>query len=140
MSTPILPDLQAALLCEDVRAEVSGQQSLVGIIGMIAAPSLPIGFFKLCLWTRWCGGVGRFKQRSLILNSEDDQPIAQSEVEFYLPGMDAHATNVNVLGGLQFQKFGIYHVEIHLDSELKMRIPLPVVKAQPPQQQPPHHG
>lgn len=135
MSTLILPDLQAALLCEDVRAEISGQQSLVGIIGMIAAPSLPIGFFKLCLWTRWCGGAGRFTQRSLIMNSEDDQPIAQSEVEFHLPEMDAHATNVHVLGGVQFQKFGIYHVEIHLDGELKMRIPLPVVKAQPPQQQ-----
>ncbi len=133
MNAMILPDIQAAVLCEDVRAEISGQQTLVGIIGMIAAPSLPIGFFKLCLWTRWVGGTGHFTQRSLILNSEDDQPIAQSEVEFQLPELDAHATNVHVLGGVQFQKFGIYHVEIHLDGVLKLRIPLPVVRAHPQQ-------
>lgn len=136
MNAMIPPDLQAAVLCEDVRAEISGQQTLVGIIGMIAAPSLPIGFFKLCLWTRWCGGAGRFTQRSFIMSSEDDQPIAQSEVEFQLPELDAHATNVHVLGGVQFQKYGVYHVEIHLDGELKLRIPLPVVRA-PQQQQPP---
>jgi hypothetical protein len=134
MSATILPDLQAALLCEDVRAEISGQQTLVGIIGMIASPSLPIGFFKLCLWTRWVGGTGRFTQRSLIMASDDDQPIAQSEVVFQLPGLDAHATNVHVFGGIQFQRFGIYHVEIHLDGQLQLRIPLPVVRAQPPQQ------
>ncbi len=130
----IPPDVQACVLCEDVRAEISGQQTLVGIIGLIVAPSLPIGFFKLCLWTRWCGGAGKFKQTSLILGCDDDQPIAQSEVEFALPEMDAHATNVHVLGGVQFQKYGVYHVEIRLDGELKMRFPLPVVP--PPQAQP----
>jgi hypothetical protein len=28
-STPILPDLQSALLCEDVRCEINGMQTLV---------------------------------------------------------------------------------------------------------------
>lgn len=128
----ILPDLQASVLCEDVRAEISGQQTLVGIIGAIPAPALPIGFFKLCLWTRWCGGTGRFTQQAMILGSDDDQPIAQSEVGFTLPELNSHATNVNVFGGVQFQKYGIYHVEIHLDGELKMRFPLPVVAVQAP--------
>ena len=44
-------------------------------------------------------------------------------------------TNVHVFGGVQFQQYGIYHVEIHLDSELKMRFPLPVVRVQQPRQQ-----
>lgn len=126
-SNSILPDLQASVLCEDVRAEVSGQQTLVGIIGAIPAPVVPIGFFKLCLWTRWCGGTGEFLQESFILSSEDDQPIAKSEVRFNLPALDAHATNVHVFGGVQFPRHGIYHVEIRLDGELKMRFPLPVV-------------
>lgn len=126
----ILPDLQAAVLCEDVRAEMSGQQTLVGIIGLVVAPSLPIGFFKLCLWSRWCGGTGAFNQRSYILG-DNDEPIAQSAVDFSLPELNAHATNVHVFGGVQFTKYGIYHVEIHLEGELKMRFPLPVVR--PPQ-------
>ncbi len=129
----ILPDLQAALLCEDVRAEISGQQTLVGIIGVIPAPVLPLGFFKLCLWTRWCGGMGDFVQKSFILSSDDEQPIAQSEVEFSLPELNSHVTNVHVFGGVQFQKHGVYHVEIRIDNELKVRFPLPVVPVSGPE-------
>ena len=133
----IPPDLQACVLCEDVRAEISGQQTLIGIIGAIPAPAVPIGFFKLCLWTRWCGGTGEFTQKSYILSSDDDHPIAQSEVRFALPELNSHVTNVHVFGGVQFQKHGIYHVEIRLDDEIKVRFPLPVI---PVNQQPPAEG
>ena len=132
----IPPDLQSAILCEDVRTEISGQQTLVGVIGVIPAPVVPIGIFKLCLFTRWCGGVGEFVQRSLILNSEDDKPLAQAEVKFKLPEMNSHVTNVHVFGGLQFARHGIYTVEIRLDSEIRLRFPLPVIPVQQPQQPP----
>ena len=128
----ILPDLQAAILCEDVRAEISGQQTLVGVIGVIPAPNLPIGFFKLCLWTRWCGGSGDFIQKCLIYDPEEDQAIAQAEIPFSLADLNAHATNVHFFGGVQFQKYGTYHVEILLDEELRLRIPLPVIRAEHP--------
>lgn len=127
----ILPDLQSAILCEDVRAEISGQQTLVGVIGAIPAPNLPIGFFKLCLWTRWCGGSGDFIQKCLIYDPEEDQAIAQAEVPFSLTDLNAHATNVHFFGGVQFQKYGIYHLEILLDEEIRLRIPLPVIQVDP---------
>ena len=127
MSDEILPDLQACVLCEDVRQEASGQQTLVGIIGVIPSAVMPIGFFKLCLWSRWCGGEGSFLQHSAILNPDDDEPIASSEVQFSLPALDSHATNVHVFGGLQFQKHGVYTVEVKLDGELRLRFPLPVI-------------
>lgn len=126
----ILPDLQACVLCEDVRQEASGQQTLVGIIGMIPAPMFPIGFFKLCLWTRWCGGIGRFTQQSAILTPDEENPIAESEMEFQLPALDAHATNVHVFGGLQIPSPGVYTVEVKIDGELRLRFPLPVVQVQ----------
>ena len=128
----IPPDLQAAVFCEDVRTEISGQQTLIGVFGVIPAHVLPIGFFKLCIWKRWCGGTGQFTEKSLILGCDDEQPIAQSELQFSLPGLDSYVTNVHVLGGVQFQQYGIYHVEIRLDNELKMRFPLPVVRVQQP--------
>lgn len=130
----IPPDLQACVLCEDVRTEMSGQQTLVGVVSVIPAPVVPVGFFKLCLWTRWCGGAGEFRQTSLILGCDDDKPIAQSEVGFKLPELDSHVTNVHVFGGLQFPKHGMYHVEIRLDGELKIRVPLPVIRVQQPGQ------
>ena len=128
----ILPDLQAAILCEDVRAELSGQQTLVGVLGAIPTPSLPIGFFKLCLWTRWCGGSGDFIQKCLIYDPEEDQAIAQAEIPFSLTDLNSHATNVHFFGGVQFQKFGTYHVEIQLDDEIRLRIPLPVIEVEAP--------
>ena len=35
-------------------------------------------------------------------------------------------------GGVQFQKYGNYHVEILVDEELRLRIPLPVIKVENP--------
>lgn len=131
----ILPDLQSCLVCEDVRAEISGQQTLVGVVTVIPAPMLPVAFFKLCLWTRWCGGQGTFTQRSLILSSENEQILAESRVEFSLGELEANATNVHVFGGVKFERFGIHHVEIHLDDELRLRFPLPVIQIVPPGQQ-----
>jgi hypothetical protein len=128
----ILPDLQASLLCEDVRAEISGQQTLVGVITAIPAPVMPVAFFKLCLWTRWCGGQGTFTQRSLILSSDDEQILAESRVEFTLNELDSHATNVHVFGGVKFEHFGVHQIEIHLDDELQLRFPLPVVRVAQP--------
>ncbi len=124
----IFPDLQAAILCEDVRNEVGNQQTLVGIIAMIASPTVPVGFFKLCLWTRWCGGNGVFTQQSYLLDSETEKPLVSSEVQFTLNNMESHATNVNFFGGVQFPNFGIYHTEIHLDGELKLRFAFPVMR------------
>lgn len=131
MSSDILPDLQASLLCEDVRAEISGQQTIVGVITVIPAQVVPVAFFKLCLWTRWCGGEGSFTQRSLIISSENEQILAESKVDFTLNGLEANATNVHVFGGVKFDRFGTHHVEIHLDDELQLRFPLPVVQITP---------
>jgi hypothetical protein len=131
-SEAILPDLQAALLCEDVRQEINGSQTLVGVINVIPAPVVPIGLFKLCLWSRWCGGAGDFEQESLILGCENDEPLAKASVRFHLPGLDAHATNVHVFGGIQFPKHGHYPVEIRIDGQLRLRFLLPVVAVQHP--------
>ncbi len=124
----IVPDLQACVLCEDVRAEIGGQQSIIGVISAIAAPGLPIGFFKLCIWTRWCGGMGQFTQTSRIFGPDEEAAIAQSDVNFTLQDLEANTTNVNVFGGVQFQRHGTYTIEVLLNGELQLRIPLPVIR------------
>jgi len=129
--TPILPDLQAAVLCEDVRQEMSGMHTLVGVLNVIPTPTLPVGMFRLCLWARWTGGEGRFEQHSRILAPDDAQVLAESKVPFVLREMDAHTTNVHLFTGVQFRHFGVHHVEILLDGELRMRFPLPVIQVNP---------
>ena len=129
---PILPDLQSAVICEDVRCEVNGMQSLVGVLSVIPAPSLPINYFRLCIWTRWCSVSGKFRQRARIVGVDEQQVVAQAEVEFVLKEMEGHATNVHYFGGVQFQQYGLHHVEIYLENELRLRFPLPVIRVQRP--------
>ena len=124
----LLPDLQASVLCEDVRQEVNGLQTLVGVINILPTPALPVALLKLCLWTRWCGGLGKFRQTSRILGVEEVQLMAESRIDFELKEFDGTVTNVNVFAGVQFQQYGLHHVEILLDNELVLRYPVPVVK------------
>ncbi len=57
--------------------------------------------------------------------------IAQAEIDFELKEMESHATNVHYFGGVQFQQFGLHHVEFYLADELRLRFPLPVVQIGP---------
>lgn len=131
----VLPNCQASILCEDIRREISGMQTLVGVINAVPAPQVPIGFLKLCLWTRWCNGVGEFKQVAKLLGP-DEKILGESAVSFRLKEMEAMATNVNVFTNIQFKTLGVYHIEIYIDDQLMLRYPVPVVQVQLPGQQP----
>jgi hypothetical protein len=126
--TTMLPDLQGCVVCEDVRCEFNGVQTLVGVVNVVPTPVLPISYVRLCIWSRWCSGAGKFRQRSRILGVDEQQVIAQAEVEFDLKEMEGHATNVHYFGGVQFQQYGVHHVEIYLGDALRLRFPLPVVQ------------
>ena len=130
----ISPDLQAAVLCEDVRAEASGQQTLIGVLGAIPTSVVPIGFLKLCFWTRWCGGAGTFCQRTSIVDPDEKESIAETSLNFTLHHMHAHATNVHFFGRLQFQHFGVYHIEVMVDDVMKLRYPVPLIVVPQPGQ------
>ncbi len=128
----MIPDLQASFACEDVRVEAGGAHTVVGIVNFIGAPSLPIQIIKLCVWTRWSSGVGRFDQVTRIVGPDEVTVLATAETQFELGNEESHTTNVNIFGGLQFTEAGAHHVEIILDGELKLRFPMRVI-VMPPQ-------
>ena len=129
----VLPNCQASILCEDIRREITGMQTLVGVLNAVPAPQVPVGFLKLCLWTRWCNGIGQFKQTARILGP-DEKVLGESSVDFQLKDMDIMATNVNLFSSVQFGAYGNYHVEILLDEQLIIRYPLPVIQVNLPGQ------
>jgi len=127
----MIPDLQASFACEDVRVEASGSHSIVGIINFIGAPSLPIQVIKLCIWTRWCSGVGQFEQTTRLLGPDEKTALASATTQFRLTHEESHTTNVNIFGGVQFTQAGAHHVEIILDGEMKLRFPVRVMLPPP---------
>lgn len=128
------PILQASVLCEDVRQEVNGMQSLVGILTVIPAQKAPVGVLKLCIWSRWTSGVGKYNQSARIVAPDGKTVVVEAKVDFELQNVNAQATNVHFFAGVQFKEFGLHHVELFLDGELALRYPVAVVKVN--QQQP----
>lgn len=131
----ILPDLQSSLLCEDVRQEVTGNFILIGVMGLIRVPQLPVTAGRICVFNRWTAGVGQFTESVRIVAPDQSTVLRKSEVKFALQDPAHHATNLSVLAQVEFKTPGIYWVEVLVDDVMKLRYPLPVVVVQPPQQQ-----
>lgn len=132
----MIPDLQASFACEDVRVEASGSHTVVGILNGIGAPNLPVRVLKMCVWTRWCSGMGEYEQKTRLVQPDEVTVMAQAVTHFKLNHEDGHVTNVNIFAGMEFKEEGIYHVEILLNDGLRLRYPLRVQQVQLPQQQP----
>jgi len=128
-SKQIVPTLQASVICEDVRQENNGMQSLVGVLNIIPAANVPVGLLKLAIWTRWVGGVGKFKQNARIL-APDATVLGEAAVEFELQDVIGQATNVNFFAGMQFKDFGTYTVEISLNDKEAIHFPFHVLQVQ----------
>jgi hypothetical protein len=134
--TRILPDLQTSLLCEDVRQEANGNFILVGVLGVIQVPQLPVTAFKLCLFNRWTAGVGSFTETARLVAPDQTTVLRQGQVKFNLTDPSFSATNVTLFGQLKFEIPGTYYIELLVDDVLKLRWPLPLRVVTPPNQQP----
>lgn len=134
----IHPDLQASLLCDDVRQERNGKFILIGLYDGILVPSFPAVFQRLCIVNRWCCGEGEFEQLSRIVKPDGTTPLVQGQpVKIILPNDEASGTSVEFFINVMFEKEGTYWVEILLDNDLKLRYPLKA-KCIPVGSQPPH--
>ena len=95
------PDLQAVLVCEDVRQEMNpASQTLVGVVNCLQSPQFPVTAFKLFVWVRWCAGRGQFKQRVRLLTTDEVTPLRESDCVFQLADENVSVTNVTLFGGV----------------------------------------
>jgi hypothetical protein len=132
LPTRILPDLQCSLLCEEVRQEINGNFIIIGILGFIQVPQVPVTATKLCVFNRWTAGVGAFTESVRLIAPDQTTVLRQSQVKFAVKDPTHHATNVSVFGQIKFDWAGVYYVEVLVDEIMKVRFPLPLVVVQPP--------
>ena len=137
----ILPDLQASLLCEQVRQEVTGNLIIIGVISALPAPKFPIKAAQLCVLNRWTAGMGTFTESVRFLGPDQTTALRTNETKFQLSDANHNISNVTVFGGLEFSEPGVYYIEVQVDQVLKIRYPVPVLLRQPApgqqQQRPP---
>jgi len=131
-ATRILPDLQASLLCEEVRQEANGNFFLVGVVNFIRVPQLPVVAGRLCVFNRWTAGLGQFTENIRLIAPDQTTVLRKGEMKFELRDPALHATNVMVFGQVEFKAAGNYFVEVMVDDVMKLRYPVPVIHAPPP--------
>ena len=135
--TRILPDLQASLLCEEVRQEANGNFFIIGVVNYLRVPQLPIVAGRLCVFNRWTAGIGQFTESVRLIAPDQTTLLRKAEMKFELRDPALHSTNVMVFGQVEFKIAGTYFVEVMVDDVMKLRYPVPVIHApQPPGQTP----
>ena len=125
-----LPTLQASVVCEDVRQEANGIQSLIGVLSIIPAAQAPVNLLKLAVWTRWINGSGKFTQNVKIVAPDTKTVIGEANVEFDMQTVELPHSNTNIIVGVQLPDFGVYRVEIALDGNQVISYPLIVAQIQ----------
>jgi hypothetical protein len=135
--TRILPDLQASLLCEEVRQESNGNFFIVGVVNLIRVPQLPVVAGRLCVFNRWTAGIGQFTETVRVIAPDQTTVLRKAEMKFELRDAALHSTNVMVFGQLEFKTAGTYFIEVLVDDVMKIRYPVPVVVVPPPAGQTP---
>jgi len=135
-ATRILPDLQCSLLCEEIRQEANGNFFLIGVVSFIRVPKLPVMALRLSVFNRWTAGVGQFVETSRFIAPDQTTVLRKGEVKFGLQDAGLHATNVTVFGQVEFKAAGTYYLEVLVDDVMKLRYPVPVILAPPPNQPP----
>jgi hypothetical protein len=119
------PDLQASLLCDDVRQEMNGKFMLIGLFERLGFPEFPGAVPKFCIVNRWCCGEGTYTQQTRIMAPDGVTKVVEGRaVEIKLQNETAVATSVEFFVNLRFPSPGTYWVEVTIDHELKIRHPL----------------
>ena len=129
-----VPTLQASVICEDVRQEANGIQSLIGVLSVIPAVNVPVNLLKLAVWTRWANGSGKHTQSVRIVAPDNATVIGEASVDFDMQAIELPHSNTNIIVGVQLPAFGVYHIEIGLDGNQVISYPLIVAQVQQPQQ------
>lgn len=129
----ILPDLQCSLLCEDVRQEATGNFILIGVIGIVRVPQLPVSAMKLCLFNRWTAGFGQFMESVRLIAPDQTTVLRKNEMKFALNDAAQNATTVTVWGQVKFESAGAYYVEVTVDDVMKLRFPISISVVPPPE-------
>ncbi len=132
--TRILPDLQCALLCEDIRVELNQNYILIGVLRNLVVRQVPLPIGRMLLFTRWTAGFGEFIQTSRLLAPDKTTVLGQCEVQFGLQTGEDIGSTVSVFQQIQLPEAGTYYIEVAVDQVSKIKFPLNVSVAPAPNQ------
>lgn len=125
-STRQKPALLFTLLCDDVRQELGGKFSLMGLFETIYAGSFPAVHPRFAIVSEWTGGKGEFTVKIRLLTPDKEQLISESEAKISLFSETQKHRDISIRYNTTFAAPGTYWIETLLDDETVSLTPLSV--------------
>lgn len=124
--TKIKPSLNYTLLCDDVRQEMGGKFSLMGLFESIYSNTFPAMHPRFAIVNDWAGGKGEFNSRIRLLAPDQKQVLSESESKLNLFNESQHHRDISIRFNSTFNIPGTYWIETLLDGERAGIIPFNV--------------
>lgn len=120
------PKLTFTLLCDDVRQEVGGKYSLMGIFESLYAQKFPVVHPRFALIHEWTGGKGEFSVRVRLLSPDRSQILGETDESVVLHNEQQRHRCIALRFNTVFKSPGTYWIETLLDGQQAGLIPLSV--------------
>jgi len=124
--TKIKPRLSYTILCDDVRQELGGKFSLMGLFENIYASSFPAVHPRFAIVNEWTGGKGEFRVKIRILATNKKDVLSESDAMLALYSETQRHRDIAVRFNTTFPVPGTYWIQMLLDDEQVALVPLPI--------------
>ncbi len=132
MADRIKPTVSFSIICDDVRQEVGGKVSLMGLFENIYAAKFPAIHPRLAVITEWSDGAGEFAIKTCLLSPDRKTVLRETTSKITLNGVNFKHRDVAVHLNVEFKAPGTYWIEHFLDGERVNSMPLKVVQVKEP--------
>ncbi len=122
----IKPRLNFTLLCDDVRQELGGKFSLMGLFENIYANVFPAVHPRFAIVNEWIGGKGEFTIKIRLLAPNKEDVLSESESKISLFSETQRHRDISVRFNTTFNMPGTYRIETLIDGDRAGLIPLPI--------------
>ena len=122
----VKPVLVYTILCDDVRQEMGGKFSLMGLFETISAATFPAIHPRFAIMNEWSGGRGEFIAKIRVLAPDRKTVISESEAKLALFNETQHHRDISLRFNTTFPTPGTYWIEMLLDNVQVALVPLPV--------------
>ena len=128
MAEKTRPHLNFTLLCDDVRQEMGGKISLMGIFENIYAPLFPAVHPRLATVNEWSDGIGEFDAILRIVAPDKKTILRESATRLKLVDARYRHRDISIHLNIEFREPGTYWIESYLDGMLVNSVPLQVIQ------------
>jgi hypothetical protein len=120
------PTLIHTIICDDVRQELGGKFSLMGLFETISSHVFPVLHPRFAVMNEWTGGRGDFVAKVRLLAPDRSTVLSEADSRFSLYSETQRHRDISLRFNTTFSVPGTYWIEMLIDGERIGLVPLAV--------------